>query len=209
VCESSYPYVAVARKDRKRVHSFNILRYGLYSQHIKRVHFVNILGVEYIIVYQKSIFSIPICGCRKRAHSFHILRVHSVNILGREYTSVYQKSTLLEYPLHTHMWLSQKSTPQECVAVCCSVLQCVAVCCSVLQCVAVCCSVLHTYGYGEDTLCVIDDYEISVLPCIWVSIPICGCRKRVQHKSAPQYTKRVCSSYPYVAVARKRVYLVC
>jgi len=31
----------------------------------------------------------------------------------------------------------------ECVAVCCSVLQCVAVCCSVLQCVAVCCSVLQ------------------------------------------------------------------
>jgi len=32
---------------------------------------------------------------------------------------------------------------QQCVAVCCSVLQCVAVCCSVLQCVAVCCGVLQ------------------------------------------------------------------
>jgi len=33
----------------------------------------------------------------------------------------------------------------QCVAVCCSVLQCVAVCCSVLQCVAVCCSVLQWF----------------------------------------------------------------
>jgi hypothetical protein len=39
-------------------------------------------------------------------------------------------------------WHSTPLSPQQCVAVCCSVLQCVAVCCSVLQCVAVCCSVL-------------------------------------------------------------------
>ena len=34
-------------------------------------------------------------------------------------------------------------TKQECVAVCCSVLQCVAVCCSVSACVVVCCNVLQ------------------------------------------------------------------
>jgi len=35
-----------------------------------------------------------------------------------------------------------KLPPDECVAVCCSVLQCVAVCCSVVQCVAVHCNVV-------------------------------------------------------------------
>jgi len=49
--------------------------------------------------------------------------------------------------LHRHREICQeihgnKKLYNECVAVCCSVLQCVAVCCSVLQCVAVCCSVL-------------------------------------------------------------------
>ena len=39
--------------------------------------------------------------------------------------------------------MHQSLQRNQCVAVCCSVLQCVAVCCSVLQCVAVCCSVLQ------------------------------------------------------------------
>ena len=39
---------------------------------------------------------------------------------------------------------------EQCVAVCCSVLQCVAVCCSVLQCVAVCCSALQCVAVAHN-----------------------------------------------------------
>jgi len=95
-------------------------------------------------------------------------------------SSLHATSTDRAYTSHatylTHM--------NECVAVCCSVLQCVAVCCSVLQwvtprtshiwmsvlqCVAVCCSeschVPHTY---EWVCC-------SVLQCVIVCCSVLQC----------------------------------
>ena len=53
---------------------------------------------------------------------------------------------------------------QDCVVVCCNVLQCVAVCCSALQCVAVCCSVLQCVA-----VC------CSVLQCVAVRCSVLRC----------------------------------
>jgi len=112
---------------------------------------------------------------------------------------------------------SNKSHKEECVAVCCRVLQyatvccsalqcvsystikshqweCVAVCCRVLQCVAVCCSVLPCVA-----VCVIFHYQVtSMRLCCSVSLCVAVCCSVLQCVS---YSRATIKSHQWECVA--------
>jgi len=78
--------------------------------------------------------------CHVPCMNIHIFDKHTCNIHVCHDSCMLMKSFILCDTSTDSILISlyaNTSRMNECVAVCCSVLQCVAVCCSVLQCVAV------------------------------------------------------------------------